>query len=147
MPSRGWASARIPVLVPLDVQEAVLCIPTDRRLPKIRLRSRQLHRLLGQVGACSTVGPLARSLCCGAALLHAVCPPRRAHAPRPTHSRPSQRLVLRLDGWEQGSHYPHGHLVRSLGPINSLTYARGPGRWQPPLALAAAAGTEARVRV
>ena len=31
-----------------------------------------------------------------------------------------QRLVLRLDGWEQGSHYPHGHLVRSLGPINSL---------------------------
>lgn len=27
----------------------MLCIPTDRRLPKIRLRSRQLHRLLGQV--------------------------------------------------------------------------------------------------
>ena len=31
-----------------------------------------------------------------------------------------QRLVLRLDGWDQGSHYPHGHLVRVLGPINSL---------------------------
>ncbi|KAL4433810.1 hypothetical protein ABPG75_000251 [Micractinium tetrahymenae] len=59
-------------------QESVLCIPSDRRLPKIRLRSRQLHRLLGQ------------------------------------------RLVLRLDGWELGSNYPHGHLVRSLGPINSL---------------------------
>ncbi|PRW57734.1 DIS3-like exonuclease 1 [Chlorella sorokiniana] len=61
-----------------DRQESVLCIPTDRRLPKLRLRSRQLHRLLGQ------------------------------------------RLVLRLDGWDQGSHYPHGHLVRVLGPINSL---------------------------
>ena len=32
------------------LQESVLCIPTDRRLPKLRLRSRQLHRLLGQVG-------------------------------------------------------------------------------------------------
>ena len=32
-----------------QLQESVLCIPTDRRLPKIRLRSRQLHRLLGQV--------------------------------------------------------------------------------------------------
>lgn len=31
-----------------------------------------------------------------------------------------QRLVLRLDGWDQSSHYPHGHLVRVLGPINSL---------------------------
>ncbi|KAI7844065.1 hypothetical protein COHA_002209 [Chlorella ohadii] len=61
-----------------DRQESVLCIPTDRRLPKLRLRSRQLHRLLGQ------------------------------------------RLVLRLDGWDQGSHYPHSHLVRVLGPINSL---------------------------
>lgn len=56
----------------------MLCIPTDRRLPKIRLRSRQLHRLLGQ------------------------------------------RLVLRLDGWDQGSRYPHAHLLRALGPINSL---------------------------
>lgn len=35
-----------------------------------------------------------------------------------------QRLVLRLDGWELGSQYPHGHLVRALGPINSLR--RGP---------------------
>ena len=34
-----------------------------------------------------------------------------------------QRLVLRLDGWELGSRYPHGHLVRSLGPINSLKWA------------------------
>jgi exoribonuclease R len=32
-----------------------------------------------------------------------------------------QRFVLRLDGWERGSRYPHGHLVRLLGPINSLT--------------------------
>ncbi|KAI3434597.1 hypothetical protein D9Q98_002666 [Chlorella vulgaris] len=59
-------------------QEAVLCVPIDRRLPKIRLRSRQLHRLLGQ------------------------------------------RLVLRMDGWDRGSRYPHSHLVRSLGPIHSL---------------------------
>lgn len=35
---------------PYEPQESVLCIPTDRRLPKLRLRSRQLHRLLGQVG-------------------------------------------------------------------------------------------------
>eukprot|EP00887_Chlorella_sp_A99_P003744 scaffold7.g3744.t1 len=59
-------------------QESVLCVPVDRRLPKLRLRSRQLHRLLGQ------------------------------------------RLVLRLDGWERGSSYPHGHLVRVLGPLNDL---------------------------
>lgn len=30
------------------VQDAVLCIPLDRRLPKTRLRSRELHRLAGQ---------------------------------------------------------------------------------------------------
>lgn len=63
----------------LSPQEAVLCIPLDRRLPKVRLRSRQLHRLLG-------------------------C-----------------RLVVRIDGWERGSNYPHGHLLRVLGPVNDLT--------------------------
>ncbi|GAB4819868.1 hypothetical protein N2152v2_006914 [Parachlorella kessleri] len=60
-------------------QEAVLVIPLDRRLPKVRLRSRQLHRLLGA------------------------------------------RLVVRVDGWDRGSNYPHGHLLRVLGPVNDLT--------------------------
>jgi hypothetical protein len=49
---------RIPCLVLRDSRilprpppqtEACLCIPLDGRLPKVRLRSRQLHRLLGQV--------------------------------------------------------------------------------------------------
>ena len=32
----------------IPVQEAVLCVPTDRRLPKLRVRSSQVGRLLGQ---------------------------------------------------------------------------------------------------
>ncbi len=60
----------------------MLCIPLDRRLPKLRLRSRQLHRLLGA------------------------------------------RLVLRVDGWDRGSNYPHAHLLRVLGPVNDLTCVR-----------------------
>ena len=131
-----------------------MCIPTDRRLPKIRLRSRQLHHLLGQVR-------LLRRLCAAGCLADLCCLhkfllppplffPAKPVLPRASHSSappacpsclPSclpllpallpallplplpfvQRLVLRLDGWEQGSRYPHGHLVRSLGPINSLT--------------------------
>lgn len=30
------------------MQEAVLCVPTDRRLPKVRVRSSQLDQLLGK---------------------------------------------------------------------------------------------------
>ena len=91
------------------VQGAVLCIPTDRRLPKIRLRSRQLHRLLGQVRRLREL-LLQPEPCAPRLLTTPVCAPAAL-----------QRFVLRLDGWEQGSRYPHGHLVRSLGPINSLT--------------------------
>ena len=29
-------------------QEAVICFPLDRRLPRLRLRSRQVHSLVGQ---------------------------------------------------------------------------------------------------
>jgi hypothetical protein len=56
----------------LKLQEAVLCVPIDRRLPKIRLRSRQLHRLLGQVRtpACRLCAP---SLCSFTTRPH-VCP-------------------------------------------------------------------------
>ena len=32
----------------LGLQESVLCVPLDRRLPKLRLRSRELSRLVGQ---------------------------------------------------------------------------------------------------
>ena len=31
-----------------ELQEAVLCVPTDRRMPKLRVRSSQVSRLLGQ---------------------------------------------------------------------------------------------------
>ena len=30
------------------MQEAVICVPTDRRLPKVRVRSSQLEELLGK---------------------------------------------------------------------------------------------------
>lgn len=30
------------------LQEAVICVPSDRRLPKVRVRSSQVGRLLGQ---------------------------------------------------------------------------------------------------
>ena len=32
----------------LILQEAVICVPMERRLPRIRVRSRQLHSLIGQ---------------------------------------------------------------------------------------------------
>ena len=32
----------------LRTQEAVLCVPTDRRLPKLRVRSSHMGRLIGQ---------------------------------------------------------------------------------------------------
>lgn len=106
----------------LKLQEAVLCVPIDRRLPKIRLRSRQLHRLLGQVRtpACRLCAP---SLC--SLTTHPyVCPssPAQTLCPQCPHLLPPpvQRLVLRMDGWDRGSRYPHSHLVRSLGPIHSL---------------------------
>ncbi len=32
-----------------------------------------------------------------------------------------QRLVVRVDGWESGSRYPHGHYVRRLGAVGDLS--------------------------
>ncbi len=32
-----------------------------------------------------------------------------------------QRLVVRVDGWESGSRYPHGHYVRCLGAVGDLS--------------------------
>lgn len=60
------------------LQEAVICVPSDRRLPKVRVRSSQVGRLLGQ------------------------------------------RFVVRCTGWEVG--YPSAHVVRVLGPMNSLRW-------------------------
>lgn len=31
-----------------------------------------------------------------------------------------QRFVVRIDGWDEGDSYPHGHFVRALGPVGSL---------------------------
>eukprot|EP00897_Mesotaenium_endlicherianum_P004923 jgi/Mesen1/4459/ME000227S03481 len=56
-------------------QRAELCVPMDRRIPKVRVVTRQVERLRGQ------------------------------------------RFVVRMDGWERTSMYPHGHLVRVVGPI------------------------------
>ena len=30
------------------------------------------------------------------------------------------RIVIRIDGWEVDSQYPHGHFVCSLGPIGDV---------------------------
>jgi DIS3-like exonuclease 1 len=30
------------------------------------------------------------------------------------------RILVRVDGWEEGSRYPHGHFVCSLGPIGDV---------------------------
>ena len=57
---------------------SVLCIPVDRRLPRLRIRSRQLQQLTGK------------------------------------------RLVVRIDDWDVGSHYPRAHVLRVLGPIGDL---------------------------
>lgn len=74
---------------------SVLCVPTDRRLPRVRLHTRQAARLL------------------------------------------SQRLVVRVDGWDPGSKYPHAHLLRVLGPAGDLrsetdaVLVSSGIRWQP----------------
>ena len=35
-------------------------------------------------------------------------------------SVPPQRLVLRIDGWDRGSAFPSGHIVRVLGDLGDL---------------------------
>ena len=37
-----------PANITSGLQEAVLCVPTDRRLPKVRVRSSQVQQLVGQ---------------------------------------------------------------------------------------------------
>lgn len=58
-------------------QQAVFLIPMDKRIPKIRLRTRQADELLGK------------------------------------------RVLVTIDAWDQESRYPAGHLVRSLGELES----------------------------
>ena len=42
------SSGRGTTMALLGLQESVLCVPLDRRLPKLRLRSRELSRLVEQ---------------------------------------------------------------------------------------------------
>ena len=58
-------------------QQAVFLIPMDKRIPKIRLRTRQADELLGK------------------------------------------RVLVTIDAWDQESRYPAGHLVRSLGELET----------------------------
>jgi len=58
-------------------QQTVFLIPMDKRIPKIRLRTRQADELLGK------------------------------------------RILATIDAWDQGSRYPEGHFVRSLGNLET----------------------------
>ena len=58
-------------------QQTVFLIPMDKKVPKIRLRSRQVDELLGK------------------------------------------RILVTIDDWTQGSRYPEGHFVRSLGDLET----------------------------
>ena len=58
-------------------QQAVFLIPMDKRIPKIRLRTRQADELLGK------------------------------------------RVLVTIDAWDPESRYPTGHLVRSLGELET----------------------------
>ncbi|RDA83841.1 hypothetical protein CP532_0249 [Ophiocordyceps camponoti-leonardi (nom. inval.)] len=58
-------------------QESVFLVPMDKKIPKIRLRTRQVSELLGK------------------------------------------RLLVTMDAWERDSRHPVGHLVRSLGELET----------------------------
>ncbi|KAF4510628.1 hypothetical protein G6O67_002504 [Ophiocordyceps sinensis] len=58
-------------------QESVFFVPMDKKIPKIRLRTRQVSELLGK------------------------------------------RLLVTMDAWERDSRHPVGHLVRSLGELET----------------------------
>ena len=57
--------------------ETVFVIPMDKKIPKIRLRTRQASELVGK------------------------------------------RLLVAVDAWERDSRYPSGHLIRSLGELET----------------------------
>lgn len=58
-------------------QDSVFLVPMDKKIPKIRLRTRQVAELLGK------------------------------------------RLLVTMDSWERDSRHPVGHLVRSLGEVET----------------------------
>lgn len=58
-------------------QQTVFLIPMDKRIPKIRIRTRQADSLLGK------------------------------------------RVLVTIDSWDQDSRYPVGHVVRSLGELET----------------------------
>ncbi len=79
------------------VQHVLFC-PMDRKIPRIRIRTRQAEQLA------------------------------------------TQRILVAVDGWSKTSAYPHGHLVRQLGPTGDrateteailLEYDVGHADWTP----------------
>ena len=64
--------------IPSHDETAILVVPMDIRIPKIRIRTRAWQKFEGV------------------------------------------RLKVEIDGWEEGSKYPHGHCVEVLGPIGDL---------------------------
>lgn len=58
-------------------QETVFLIPMDKKIPKIRLRTRQVGELLGK------------------------------------------RILVTIDSWDRDSRHPSGHLIRSLGELET----------------------------
>lgn len=82
---RNWRSFVATIQIDKDTtvedmvkKERVICVPMDKKIPKIRIKTRQTSELL------------------------------------------NQRIVVRIDSWEDDSRYPNGHYVHSLGPIGAI---------------------------
>jgi DIS3-like exonuclease 1 len=89
---RNWRQyvATVQLENQVEKKEWVLCVPMDYRIPKIRIRSRQVSEILNS--RWETSGKF----------------------------RWKFRLVLRIDSWDASSHYPNGHYVTQLGEIGKL---------------------------
>ena len=76
-------------------------VPYDVRIPKVRISTHLTEEL--------------RNYRYGPCVLYMY-----KYCARPLTPSPSPfigRILIRVDGWEEGSQYPHGHFVCSLGPI------------------------------
>ncbi|XP_055377546.1 exosome complex exonuclease RRP44 [Condylostylus longicornis] len=63
---------------PIEGSTKHIFVPADRKIPKVRVETRQAHNLL------------------------------------------MQRIIVAVDSWPRHSRYPHGHFVRSLGPLGDI---------------------------
>ena len=86
----------------------VLVIPYDVRVPKVRISTHLVDELRNQ----RCLQHHLHSVHCERQLLLT----RIQYVFLSAHSR----IVIRIDGWEVDSQYPHGHFVCSIGPIGDV---------------------------